>query len=157
MFKDGATPSRLVRRILLICADEHGREQDRIVRAYFREAFGIPLFRASAELLDAPPEKLLFAGYGGQIIQEIVARRNEWDRNPSRDPSWLDAIPPMRSNSGAPFDEDTFRRVIANCDQYREKSEILSYLVERLQEQVLALEQSQGTPVTPRPPLAVAG
>ena len=76
-FRSGAAPSRLVRHI--IARHGEGPQLGRLVRAYFREAFCVPMFRASADLLTLPAEQLPFVGVNAAVIHQIVARRAEWD------------------------------------------------------------------------------
>jgi hypothetical protein len=132
LFRGGATPSRLVWRIVA----RHGGEpqMDRLVRAYFREAFGVLMFRASADLLTLPPEELPFAGINASTIHQIVARRAEWDS--SSEPSWMDGLPA----SGAGQPSESAQRLTATARHLHEQVAILSRLVEQLQGQVVALE-----------------
>lgn len=156
LFKQGATPSRLVRHVVA----EHGSgpDTDRLVRAYFREAFGVSMFRASASLLDLPPEQLAFAGITARTVHQMVERRREWDA----DGSWMDPL--TATDVGTQFaqahperapglavvwgqlDESTrdeLRRLFSGSHYQHEQVEILSRLVEQLQQQILALEQER--------------
>lgn len=140
LFKTGATPSRLVRHIVA----EHGTtpDTDRLVRAYFREGFGVPMFRASASLLTLPPEALSFAGVNSGTVHQIVQHRAEWDTDGGT--SWLDSLPPVAAlNSGESTEAATVRYL-------SESNAILSRLVERLQAQVVALETERGDQRTGR-------
>ena len=152
LFRGGATPSRLVRHVVA----RHGGEPqvDRLVRAYFREAFGVPMFRASADLLTLPAEQLSFAGVSADTIHQIVARRAEWDT--SGVPSWMDTLtatdPGQFPERTAPDESpESVRRLTATARHLHEQAAILSRLVERLQGQVVTLESGANRPErTPR-------
>ena len=152
LFRGGATPSRLVRHVVARHAGEP--QVDRLVRAYFREAFGVPMFRANADLLTLPPELLSFAGVSADTIHQIVARRAEWDT--SGVPSWMDTLtatdPGQFPERTAPDESqllggsvpdhspESVRRLTATAQHLHEQVAILSRLVEQLQGQVVALE-----------------
>ena len=157
LFKAGATPSRLVRHIVA----EHGGEPqvDRLVRTYFREAFGIPMFRASASLLTLPAEELPFAGVNAATIHQMVERRAEWDRDATPGVTWMDSLvatdaaflndqtrPEQFGELAAIWGQlgepaQTFiKRLVGNAQHLHEKVNVLSRLVEQLQQQVVALE-----------------
>jgi hypothetical protein len=115
MFKRGATPSRLVRRIAY---RNRGEPQlDRLIRAYFREAFAYPLFRASASLLELPDGELAFAAITADVVHQIVLRRSEWDSSPES-PCWMDCLS------------------VTGSDVPQEQVRILSRLAEQLELQV---------------------
>jgi hypothetical protein len=153
LFRQGATPSRLVRHVV----EHHGRgpDTDRLIRAYFREAFGVPMLRASATLLDLPPEQLPFAPVTARYVHEMVEHRGEWDA----ESGWMDTL--SATNVGTQFrqahperepglalvweqlDEptrDVLRRLYSSQQHLSETTAILSRLVEQLQAQVVALE-----------------
>jgi hypothetical protein len=135
LFKAGATPSRLVRHVVA----EHGTgpDTDWLVRAYFREGFGVPMFRASASLLTLPPEQLAFAGVTPRTLHQMVECRGEWDTEGGVGPSWLDTLP-VAQPAGREETPET-----ATARHLYEERAILSRLVEQLQQQVTALEQER--------------
>ncbi len=141
LFRGGATPSRLVRHIL---ARHDGEPQlDRLVRAYFREAFGVPMFRASADLLTLPAEQLPFAGVSADTIHQIIARRAEWDTG--GESSWMDTLTAtdegqLLGGSVPEHSPESVRRLTATARHLHEQVAILSRLVEQLQGQVVTLE-----------------
>ena len=141
LFRGGATPSRLVRHVVARHAGEP--QVDRRVRAYFREAFGVPMFRASADLLTLPAEQLPFAGASADTIHRIVARRAEWDSG--GEPSWMDTLTAtdegqLLGGSVPDHSPESVRRLTATAQHLHEQVAILSRLVEQLQGQVVALE-----------------
>ena len=164
LFKGGATPSRLVR--LIVARHGSGPQIDRLIRAYFREAFRLPMFRASASLLTMPSQELPFAGVNAGAVHQIVERRAEWDREPSSGVTWMDALQtrgegvertaPEQSGEFAALREqlgeparDYLKRLVWGSQDLHEKVVILSRLVERLQEQVLELERNVDCVSTP--------
>jgi hypothetical protein len=159
LFKAGATPSRLVRHIVA----EHGTtpDTDRLVRAYFREAFGVPMFRASADLLTLPPEQLPFAGITARTVHQMVENRTEWDTEGTAR-SWMESL--AATDVGELFtqthperepgfdvvwqqlDEPTrnsLRRLISSNQLLSEQVAILSRLAEQLQQQVMDLQSAE--------------
>ena len=163
LFKAGATPSRLMRHIL----EHHGPDQttDRLIRAYFREAFCVPMFRASVSLLTPGLEGLPIAGVNGSVIHRMVQMRGEWDHNPKDNghptPSWMGSLvatdegkmieqsdpesSPELSGAWKSLDPSTqqyIKRLMGNSQTLYEKVIILSTLVEQLQQQVIALESA---------------
>jgi hypothetical protein len=169
LFKSGATPSRLMRLIVAHLGELPLHETDRLIRAYFREAFGIPMFRASAGLLASGHEGLRISHVNGNVIHLMIANRKDWDKDVSENDqlatSWMDDLyasnetslieqcPPalLMELKGVwdSLDDRTkkyIKRLTGNCQVLYEKVAILSTLVEQLQQQVLALEN--GAPVT---------
>jgi len=165
LFKAGATPSRLVRHVVA----EHGNgpDTDRLVRAYFREAFGVPMFRASASLLTLPPEQLAFSGVTARCVHEMVEHRAEWDADDTTS-SWLDAL--TATDAGVSFDRvspertpelagvwdqldestrNLLRRLFSSNQNLGEQVAILARLAEQLQQQVIALKQVRDEPARP--------
>lgn len=89
LFRAGATPSALVRRV----AERHTGEPatDALVRAYFREAFRVPMVHIG-------PEQVRQAAAGGAlpalnvtVLPRMVEARPGWDDTPG---GWLDAVAP---------------------------------------------------------------
>lgn len=136
LFRGGATPSRLVRHV--VARHGGGPQLDRLVRAYFREAFGVPMFRASADLLTLPPEELPFADMNAAVIHQIVARRAKWDNSPGG-PTWMDGL--TATDEGQPT--ESAQRLTATAQHLHEQVAILSRLVEQIQGRVVALESSE--------------
>ena len=141
LFRGGATPSRLVRHV--VARHDAEPQADRLVRAYFREAFGVPMFRASADLITLPAEQLPFAGVSADTIHQIVARRAEWDTG--GESSWMDTLTAtdegQRLGGSVPeHSPESVRRLTATARHLHEQVAILSRLVEQLQGQLVALE-----------------
>jgi len=145
LFKAGATPSRLVRYIV----DEHGisPDSDRLIRAYFREAFGVSLFRASASLLTIPSEELPFAAVNARTIHQMIEKRSEWDVESDCGSNWLDSLTAtdpsvlLERTASEQTDEQSLKRLIGGSQYLHEQVAILSRLVEQLQHQVITLER----------------
>lgn len=168
LFKSGATPSRLVRRIV---ACHPGEPQlDRLIRDYFRQAFGVSMFRASSNLLSVPPEQLPFAGINAATIREMVQRRPQWDREAVPKRTWMDGESvgdrspleqtPEFAAIWEQLDEPArtaLNRAIEISHDLSETVGTLSRLVEQLQEQVIALEASAENRARSAAGLAIAG
>ncbi len=93
LFRAGATPSALVRRV----AERHAGEPalDALVRSYFREAFFVPSVRVG-------PEQVRHVAAGGSlpvlnvtVLPRMIETRHEWDDTAGG--SWLDAAAPARA------------------------------------------------------------
>ena len=123
------------------------------------------MFRASAGLLSPGHEGLRISHVNGSVIHLMIANRKDWDKDLSENgqsvTSWMDDLyasneaslieqcPPaiMMELKGVwdALDDRTkkyIKRLTANCQVLYEKVTILSTLVELLQQQVLALENS---------------
>src|SRR4051812_49141345 len=97
LFKAGATPSALIRRV----AERHAGEAglDALVRAYFREAFFVPSLRVG-------PEQVRHLAAGGNlpvltvtVLPRMLAARPRGDA--AADGCWL-APPPPPAEPAAP-------------------------------------------------------
>jgi hypothetical protein len=158
-FKAGATPSALVRRI----AERYpgAGSIDVVVRAYFREAFCVPMLRIGpeqvAELVNGGGLPVL----NGSVLHLMVANRSEWDQPGTGEDQrcWLAAVRatpaaellrdfdpksiPELARAWDQLDEQGkqfIRRAIANAQSLYEESRVAGALAERLQQQVLAGE-----------------
>ena len=89
LFKDGATPSALIRQI----AERHAGEPqlDGLVRLYFREAFHVPMIHVG-------PEQVRHVAAGGSlptlnatVLPRMIQSRTVWDT--AGGACWLDAVP----------------------------------------------------------------
>src|SRR5580698_658811 len=87
MFKAGATPSRLMRHIIANREPQILPWTDKLIRAYFREAFRIPMFRLSAGLLADGPEGLVVAHINRNVIHQMIVNRSEWDKESADSPA----------------------------------------------------------------------
>lgn len=148
LFRAGATPSALVRRV----AERHAGDAglDALVRAYFREAFHVPSVRVG-------PEQVRHAAAGGSlpvlnvtVLPRMVAARHEWDD--AAGGSWLDAAAapdeppdpgtlPELARSWDRMDDDARRFVARLIDTARTSHDhvaALAALAEQLQQQVVA-------------------
>ncbi len=157
LFKGGATPSALIRRI----AERHAGEPaiDRVVRAYFREAFLVPMLQIGREQVEGIAQGGDAAALNGRYVHRMVAARGEWDRPAAEEEPqpacWLDAVTATdeavmlraveNDTPGEParwwdrIDEQGQRfvaRVIANAQTLSEKVQVLAALAERLQQQI---------------------
>jgi|SRR5579872_1765545 len=176
LFKCGVTPSRLMRHIIA----HHGEQiipwTNKLIRAYFREAFGIPMFRASADLLAMGSEGLRIAPVSADVLEQMVSKRSEWDEGSksqsTSEETWMDSVAVTdalkqlklaQSESSSAYSE-VWNHLDDNTKQYLKetisytrslalKVAILSTLAEQLQQQVLALEGD----LTPSSPLPSCG
>lgn len=165
MFKEGATPSRLIQHIVARHPKEgnwHGLIQD-----YFREGFGVPIIRGLSPMETYSDIDLRYAYLNEDVLHEMVQSRTIWDRqsNGAEDEpsSWLDSLeatsaldrlreaermgtPPDFSESrGGPKENERSGIVLANAN-YKGRTEmvhILARLVERLQQRIVALERNR--------------
>jgi hypothetical protein len=159
LFKSGATPSRLMGQIIAHHEQQSLPATNKLIRAYFREAFGIPTIRISADLLSQELEGLRIAHASAEVIHQLVLRRSEWDA--SSEETWMDSFTiddatklptPAPLESSNQFSEalshvdDKTRQYLKDLVGYSEslsqKVAILSTLAERLQQQVSRLENN---------------
>ena len=159
MFKSGATPSALIRRI----AECHANEPrlDHLVRPYFRDAFHVPMLHVGPEQVKQIAEGGSLPMLNATTLHRMVQTRPEWDRADSSDGSsrktWLDlaleagnsamaaaadpkAIPEL-ATSWNMIDDDArefIRRLIGLSHSMHEQVHILAVLAERLQMQAEA-------------------
>jgi hypothetical protein len=163
LFKAGATVSRILRNIIAHLGQKPLPEMDRLVRAYFRQAFGIPMFSGSAGVLTEDRSGLQMAYVNRNVIHQIISNRSEWDQETAANgqvgSSWIDSLtatdesqlveqshPEMLNELSGDWDKlddkakKFIKRLIGNSRALNEKVEILATLAEQLQQQVLALE-----------------
>lgn len=161
LFKEGATPSRLIRHI----AERHSGEArlHLLTHLYFQEAFGIPIVRDLNPIDAYQQADLRYAFLNEQLIQEMVQKREEWDAAnglaSGERASWLDtltasdhqqrlnriqatAIPELsRCWPQLTADEQHYiQRSLATANGLYETVKILSRLVECLQQRLIEEE-----------------
>jgi hypothetical protein len=157
LFKKGATPAALIRRI----ADRHAGEPklDVLVRAYFREAFHVPMIRVGPEQVKHIAEGGSLAILNVTVVHRMIQTRQEWDlpdgAGDQSDGCWLDAavatdeaatvattdpkLVPELASSWERMDDEAkqfIRRMIGNAHSLHEKANALAALAEQLQQQV---------------------
>ena len=161
LFKAGTTPSALIRRI----AERHPDEPalDRLVRAYFREAFSVPMLQIGREQVERIARGGELPSLNGRVVHRMVAARSDWDVPPDphgpRPTCWLDSVTATgeaellkavelgtRSEAVGGWEhlDDEARRFItrtvANARSLHETVQVLAALAERLQQQLHAAE-----------------
>ena len=161
LFKEGATPSRLIRHI----AERHKGEArlHLLTQLYFQEAFGIPIVRSLNPTDNYQHADLRYAFLNEQLIHEMVKKRKEWDaangRGSGGNASWLDtltssdhqqrlnqiqatAIPELsRCWPQLTAEEQHYiQRSLATANGLYETVKILSRLVECLQQRLIEVE-----------------
>lgn len=153
LFVAGATPSRLIRHI----ATRHDEPcWPDLVPHYFAEAFAVAVLAA-----DGWPSDL-----DRELLRDMVGRSHLW-RTPEdaeSDPAWWDGMRPVSGSERELLDRlrpetepalrevwdslpertrSHIRRTAVNAAAYHEYAAVLARLVERLQEQVIRLEQER--------------
>jgi hypothetical protein len=157
MFREGSTPSRLIQHI----AACHGNE-DRLfflIQDYFREAFAVPLVRASNVRAERTQNDLRLAHLNIDLVHEMVQHRSEWDNAPETNgggrQGWLDsavatdegelieraqpATLPELSGCWGELGEGArnyIKRLIGNVNALYERVQILARLAESLQQRL---------------------
>jgi hypothetical protein len=96
LFRAGATPSAIIRRV----AERHPFDPnlDGLVRAYFREAFHVPMIRVGPEQVQHVAQGGQLAGLNAAVVPQMLQARSRWDqsggsRGPGQD-CWMDAVAP---------------------------------------------------------------
>lgn len=157
LFKEGATPSRLMRQI----AERHADEPDQygLIQEYFLEAFAVPIVRGLKPQDDFRNTGMQYAFLNHHLLHELAVRRSEWDAEHDRDSQWLDgaavtdhetrvsslerpALPELRRIwSDLTADERAaVLRASATSAGHLETVKLLARLAERLQSRVNELE-----------------
>lgn len=163
LFKEGATPSRLIRHIV----ERHAEERDwqALIQEYFLEAFGVPLVRGLGPADDYRHTDLRYAFLNEQLLHEMIDRRSAWDgRNgfvSSQAGHWFDtlsvsddqrrleqlrtAVPPELNRCWPQLtakEQYFIQRSMASANGLYETVKILSRLAECLQQRVDELEKA---------------
>jgi hypothetical protein len=168
LFKEGATPSHLIRHIVERHAGE--RRYHQLIQDYFREAFGVPIVRGLNPIDDYRHADLRHAFLNEEVVHEIIQRKSEWDENAAagtgRTDSWLDplnasddhqrisqlkttAIPELARiwSQLTPEEQHFIDGSMATANGLYETVKILSRLAECLQQRVVELEAASMTPL----------
>jgi hypothetical protein len=159
LFKDGATPSRLIRHIV----ERHEGERNihLLVQAYFLEAFDVPIVRGLNPTDDFLEPDLRYAFLNEQIVHEMIQKRSEWDTTTGTNGTsdWLDSVKAtddqerIRQTQSEPIPELSrcwdqltpkeqifIHRSLASANGLYESVKILSRLAESLQQQLAERE-----------------
>ena len=88
MFKDGATPSRLIRHIVERHEGDH--EFHQLIQSYFFGAFCVPIVRGLNPVDDYEHADLRFAYLNQMLLHQMIEKRAEWDTDESD--SWVDSL-----------------------------------------------------------------
>ncbi len=155
LFKNGATPSAVVRRI----AEQYaGQPQlDRTVRDYFRVAFDVPVARVGPEMVEAILGGAGMPALNRSLLHRMIETRSGWDTEVEGSESWLDGVTatspaalvanadpqtvPQLAASWDMLDDAAkvyLRRILGNADELYERMNTLAVLAETLQQQVAA-------------------
>ena len=158
LFREGATPSRLIRHVV----ERHDGEGHlfSLIQTYFREAFGIPIIRGLSPVDDYQHADLRYEFLNEQLLHEMIEKRPEWDTDESD--SWVDSLtatevhqrireaeehlPPDLKRCWPLMTPKEQRYILvsfASANYLSETVKIMSRLVEALQQQLL---EAQATP-----------
>ena len=79
LFKDGATPSRLIQHIV----SRHPQERNwhGLIQAYFREGFGVSIVRGLPPAENYADINLRYAYLNEDLLHEMVHMRSSWDQD----------------------------------------------------------------------------
>jgi hypothetical protein len=169
LFKNGATPSRLIRHIAARHDDEERLHF--LVQDYFMEAFGIPIVRGLDPTDDYQPSDFRHAFLSEQLLHQMIEKLSEWhtraDGSTKDDEPWftgLVATPDearMGQAQSAPVpdlagcwpklsqkEQSYMRAIMASANGLHETVKILSRLAETLQQKIDELEVDEKLPVS---------
>jgi hypothetical protein len=168
LFLAGATPSRLIRLI----ASRHASDADwpRYVYSYFWAAFSIVFARIEHQAHNTFLDATDMSRFNEEELHDIVASAKEWLIDSTEDdtlPAWFDSVDvhddfavaeninpethPSLVDSWPLMDEKArqfIRQSMINSQGYYERMRILAKLAERLQCQVINLENRMNTVVS---------
>jgi len=160
LFRDGATPSRLIQHIV----ERHDEEQNcySLIQAYFREAFGVNMVRGLRPLDKYQHSDLRDAFLNDDLLHEMVEKQSTWNRAANHrelgNATWLAGLTATslddhfhEAASGMaelgnlwnrldPKEQAVIQRLIAGNSWKYEQVQILIQLAERLQQRVNELE-----------------
>jgi hypothetical protein len=155
-FKDGATPSELIRRILSVLGNTISYTE---LCDVLQEAFHLPVVRISLSST-APRHDHRGAILNKTLLMEIVQRRSDWDAPCSHTlpvkPSWMDCLsqetledivnkvraapfPGLSDTSWSmlrPKEQEALYAHLVSSIVISQRVEVLSKLAERLQEKL---------------------
>lgn len=160
LFRQGATPSRLVQHI----ASRHrGEKLHGLILGYFWETFGAPV-RGLDPTDDFESVGERYWHLNDDVLREMIQARPMWDSDP-REPSWLDPLavtglvdqvreyerfaPPELAYHWDQLDDAERRfvqRILANSHTQHDQVRILARLAERLQQRINELEAAAARP-----------
>lgn len=163
MFREGATPSRLVQHIVERVSHDGSRHPRSLIMHYFGEAFANVLIRLPFRE-DYSTDDLQYSHLNQRLLHEMVGRRSEWDQENTDGPEYwlddLDARDCAEHNAAAEVEaidelsgcvgslDDAARkyiqRISGNTNWLYEQTRILARLAERLQQRINELEQAAG-------------
>ncbi len=163
MFKEGATPSRLIKHI----ADRHEgvARLHGLIQEYFIEAFAVPIVRGLDPIADYRFMDPRLAYLNEDLVHEIIEKRSEWDRDHDSlnngEISWLDSakarsdeerfqaaqagvVPELSQcwQKLSPKEQQYIQRTFASANGLYESVKILARLADRLQRRVVELEET---------------
>lgn len=162
MFKDGATPARMVEYIRL--HEGAKRPWFAVVMQYFFAAFRCTSIRVPARVEEYGTCSQKLVKTSPDVLHDIILQREHWENEESevREEHWFDALTaadlmehleqvdlaaiPELANSLEHIDaqgQEYIKTRFASACRHYEQVRILSHLAERLQQKVLELESQQ--------------
>jgi hypothetical protein len=160
LFKEGATPSRLIRHIVARHPGESSWHA--LIQDYFLEAFGVPIVRGLQPFDNYRHADLRYAFLNEHLIHEILEKHAQWDQEEGQHKeaiSWLDstqatdkeellkqaqaAIVPELADCWERLDlrERSFiQRTMASANGLYEEVKVLARLAEQLQQKIVELQ-----------------
>jgi hypothetical protein len=159
LFKDGATPLRLIREVLAAFGEDTSSRQ---VRDILGESFQLPLVRLGPSL-DLSQQGYRHGGLNRTLLVEIVENKERWERlvpSSAEESSWMDGLkvtgpeavrtklaadsyPGLSRETWAalsPGEQQALLVQLASGLILSEHFEVLCRLAERLQEKIDELE-----------------
>jgi hypothetical protein len=161
--EDGATPSRLIRHVLDVLGATISYSE---LCDVLQDAFQLPVVRISPSSL-APQHDHRGVVLNKTLLMEIVHRRGDWDAGRSQEhpmaQSWMDGlalrspeeirnevrtapVPGLNAKSWSALtseEQDALHGHLTGTIVLAQRVEVLSRLVERLQEKICELEQNK--------------
>lgn len=154
LFKSGATPSAVIRRVAERYAGE--ARLDAVVRNYFRVAFDVPVARIGPEMVEAILGGAGVPALNHSLLHRMIETRSGWDTKAvESEVCWLDGVTatstaalvadadpqtvPQLAGSWDQMDDAArvyLRRVLGNYDALYEQVRALAALAEALQQQI---------------------
>lgn len=162
LFREGATPSRLIRLVTVRHEDE--RELFTLIQLYFQEAFGVPIVRGLNSIDDYRHDDLRHGFLNHQVIPRMIEHRTEWLTSEEAAGTWLEnlnardtrehieAIRKVQNNELRQVweklsEEEKYyiHMSMASANRLWEEVQVLAKFAERLQQRINQLESQSTT------------
>lgn len=136
LFKEGATPSSLIRHI----ADWHAGDSqlDSLVRDYFRESFRVAMIRVGPDQVRKIAEGGTLPSLNLNVLPQMIESMPEWDGPEENDGCWTESF---AANNSAAIDPETLPELAGSWPRMDDEAKLfIQRLIETTHTQARNLE-----------------